>query len=512
MDSRQRHTPVLIAVGQHTNLGGTSDDIYDPTDLAAIAVRRCLDELPALGAGFDIDTVSVCRLFSDSAPQWRSPFGGSDNLPRSIAARTGLNPATAIYAETGGQSPQRLLNEQCERIYRGDSRAGLIVGVEAMRSSRRASKLGLSLDWRDSPGGSLDDRADGFGMITEYEYKHGIGLPVQTYSLFEHAIRRKREHSIAQHQRQMACLFAPLSEVAAENPYAQFPMAHTVEDLLSESAGNFRLTDMYTRNLVARDSVDQSGAVLVVAQELADELGIDEAMRVYLHGYSLVSDAPVIHRPELHYSRAIAKAGQDALGHAGCTIEEIKYFDIYSCFPSAVSCAQEALNLAAIEPARLTMTGGLPYFGGAGNSYSIHGIVEMVKALRRSPGERGLVLAIGGYLSKIAVGIYSTSPPNTWHPNEAGESPVDNSRRLQVATALDGSGVIETYALVYARGEIKFAFILGRTDRDLRFMATARSDDPATWKALQESDCVGRRVDVRNENDKNYFGFSQHAD
>lgn len=503
-----RNTPVLIAVGQHTNLGETLDDIHNPMDLAAIAVKRCLDQLPVSARMPDIDTISVCRLFSDSAPIWKSAFGGSDNVPRSIAARTGLNPATAIYAESGGQSPQRLLNEQCERIYRGDSRAGLVVGVEAIRSSRRGSKLELSLDWSESPGGSLDDRADGLGMATGYEYAHGIGIPIQTYSLFEHAIRHEQGHTVAQHQKQMAELFAPISCVAASNPYAQFPTAHSVADLQNESSANYRLTDMYTRNLVAQDAVDQSGAVLVVAEDLADELGVSENDRVYLHGYSFVTDTPVIYRPTLHHSRAIARAGQEALDQAGCAVGDIKYFDIYSCFPSAVSCAQAALGLGAIDPGRLTLTGGLPYFGGAGNSYSIHGIVEMVKTLRKAPGEYGLVLANGGYLSKIAVGIFSSSRPTTWHPNEAGESQVDGWERQTVVEELNGSGVIETYAAVYSRGEIKFTFVVGQTEQGARFMATARKGDAATAAMLVQSDSLGRRIDVCNEGGKNYFRFA----
>ena len=182
--------------------------------------------------------------------------------------------------------------------------------------------------------------------------------------------------------------------------------------------------------------------------------------------------------------------------------------NIYSCFPSAVSCAQAALDLGGIEPERLTVTGGLPYFGGAGNSYSIHGIVEMVKVLRKAPGEYGLVLANGGYLSKIAVGVYSSSRPTTWHPNETGGSQNDGWERLTVAEELNGFGVIETYAAVYSRGETKFTFVVGQTEQRSRFMAVARKGDASTLEMLVRSDSLGRRVEVRNEGGKNYFRFA----
>ena len=58
----------------------------------------------------------------------------------------------------------------------------------------------------------------------------------------------------------------------------------------------------------------------------------------------------------------------------------------------------------------LTLTGGLPFFGGAGNNYSMHGVAETVARMRSAPGQFGLVGANGGIQSKYSVGIYSTAP------------------------------------------------------------------------------------------------------
>ena len=66
-------------------------------------------------------------------------------------------------------------------------------------------------------------------------------------------------------------------------------------------------------------------------------------------------------------------------------------------------------GLAADDPRGLTLTGGLPYFGGPGNSYSLHGIAETVAAMRDKPGAFGLVGANGGVMSKYSVGVYSTN-------------------------------------------------------------------------------------------------------
>ena len=65
---------------------------------------------------------------------------------------------------------------------------------------------------------------------------------------------------------------------------------------------------------------------------------------------------------------------------AGIGVDDVATFDLYSCFPFPVFVICEALGLAADDPRGLTLTGGLPYFGGPGNSYSLHGIAETVSA------------------------------------------------------------------------------------------------------------------------------------
>jgi acetyl-CoA C-acetyltransferase len=68
------------------------------------------------------------------------------------------------------------------------------------------------------------------------------------------------------------------------------------------------------------------------------------------------------------------------------------------------------MHIPITDGSRLTLTGGLPYYGGPGNSYSMHGIAAMVETLRAHPSEWGLVTANGGWLSEHSVGIYSTQP------------------------------------------------------------------------------------------------------
>jgi len=72
-----------------------------------------------------------------------------------------------------------------------------------------------------------------------------------------------------------------------------------------------------------------------------------------------------------------------ALDAAGVGIDDVGLIDLYSCFPSAVQIAAASLGLSLDEPGRLTVTGGLPDFGGPGNNYTTHAIACLMIACAR---------------------------------------------------------------------------------------------------------------------------------
>ena len=126
------NTPILVAAGQHVEREAS---LRSPIDIAAIAAQNALDD-----AGLDdasaLDTIAVVRLFSDSAPNWQTAFGRSNNPPRSIARRIGAQPAHAIYGEVSGTQPVSLLLEMCAAIASGEKSVAMIAGVEAIANQR----------------------------------------------------------------------------------------------------------------------------------------------------------------------------------------------------------------------------------------------------------------------------------------------------------------------------------------------------------------------------------------
>ena len=53
----------------------------------------------------------------------------------------------------------------------------------------------------------------------------------------------------------------------------------------------------------------------------------------------------------------------------------------------AVEVACREMGIAEDDPRPFTVTGGLPYFGGAGNAYTLMSVATMMDKLRANPGK-----------------------------------------------------------------------------------------------------------------------------
>ena len=408
--------PIIVGAGQSLQaLADTAtvkaEDLQAPMDLAASACLNAISDA-GLNSADKVDTIAVVRLFSDSTPVWSSPFGGSSNPPKSIARRISANPDHCIYGVKGGTQPQQLVAEMFQALARGEKSLVLLSGAEAIGNQKLAQKAGLTLDWNeefeDSP--NYEDRGCGGSFFADEEIANGVYLPIYGYSLIENARAHKEEFSKPQQLEAMATLFEHFSEIAVANPYAQFPKDYSVNELITPGPGNFRLSDPYTKRFVSQDGVNQGAALLLTTVGKARELGIDENNWIYLHGYAEGYDHYTYLRPDIGTSGAMDAVFRESLKMASMTTRDISLYDIYSCFPCAVSSACDSLDLAKDGSQPLTLTGGLPFFGGPGNNYSMHGLAEMMMKLRASPPSFGMVTANGGILSKHAAGIYSTAP------------------------------------------------------------------------------------------------------
>lgn len=498
-------TPVLVAVGQFTER--IDDPAYrgmSSVELATAAASAALADTgvdPAAVAGA-IDTVVGLRQFEISG-RGMAPLGCSTNYPRSVAQRIDAAPARAVLEPIGGQGPQHVITEFAGVIAAGRADVVMVFGSENGSTLRSFAKAASPPDHSETVEGQLEDRGYGYeGLFSDYTVAHGLlGAPAQ-YGLLENARRGRIGLSVPDYRRAMAELFAPFTTVAARNPFSSSPVARTVEEILTVDSGNRMICDPYPRLLVARDQVNQGAAAVLMSIAAARRLGVPEEKWVYLRGHADVVDQSLLDRADLSYNSASILAVQEALAVAGVGIDDVATFDLYSCFPVPVFNFCDGMNLRPDDPRGLTLTGGLPYFGGPGNSYSLHAIAETVNEMRSKPGTFGLVAANGGIMSKYSVGVYST---------EAAEWSIDNSAQLCASVAArpvvpvaehpDGTGTIETYTVRYD-WPVRTGIIVGRLDSNRnRFMAV--TEDPELVALLTDSEPLGARIRVRPDDKTN---------
>ncbi|MEM9668465.1 MAG: acetyl-CoA acetyltransferase [Pseudomonadota bacterium] len=499
--------PVLVGAGQTVSHWRADDGLERvPTyvSLASEAVKRAIDQSGVDDLSSSIDTLAMVRTFEDSVPNFPYPYGRAQNLPRSLAKAIGANPTEAIYTVSGGQSPQSLVNEMAARIHDGSSEVALVVGAEITGATKAVRRAGLTLDLSDETDGQIEDRGMGPLLLTRGEIKHGIVKPAYFYALFENAIAARKGESRSEHRRSMAELFKPFADVAAVNPYSQFPTTHSIDFLAEASEQNYPFADPFLKWHMAQDAVNQAAAVLLMSESRANELQVPETLRVYLRGAGEAVDVNISERERLDGSWAMEVAVAQAFEQAECSVGDLALLDLYSCFPCAVTSGCAALG---IDPHKddcsLTLTGGLPFFGGPGNNYSLHAIASMYEACLRKPDALGLVLANGGWMTKEAAAIYSKQRPGAFTPSTAPATPTQHIEPILGPA----TGIIETYTLVRSKGAPRQVIAFVKTEYGDRLIAT--SFDPETVASMDTDElAVGRHVTVSCEGEVNTLSLT----
>jgi len=502
-------TPILVGCGDLTDLTTPVEAGRSPFDLTAQAAALALADAGGRGLAQAIDTVAMIRLFSDTSHRFATKLGSSRNPPKSIANRLGLAAARHIYTWNGGNMPQYLANLFAEEIAQGRMRAALVCGGEALRTQHGVERGGLPISWAEDPGGEPELIGDPRRGWSAHEDRHNMRAAIVMYPLIEHAIRAARGRAMPEHMAAMARLFARFAKVAAGNPRATRREGYTAERLARIDEANRWIGFPYPRLMNSNAFIDQAAAFILTSVGLARELGIAPAKWVYLHGCADGHDHWYLsERPELHVSHAIRWGARTALDMAGRTLADIRHFDLYSCFPSAVEITCQELGLDEDDARGLTVTGGLPYFGGPGNNYVTHSIVEMMRRVRAETGSFGLVTANGNYITKHSFGLYSTTPPEgPWRrePPARLQARLDALPKVPFTETPQGEARIETYTVMHGRSGPDYGVVFGRlTATGQRFIANP-PPEPAVLLDLQDRESVGRTGRVAHRDGHNRF-------
>jgi acetyl-CoA C-acetyltransferase len=257
----------------------------------------------------------------------------------------------------------------------------------------------------------------------------------------------------------------------------------------------------YTKRAISVMDVDMAATVIVASHAAADALGVPAERRVYLRGWCYATDPVYLaEHPDLSASPAMAAAGAEALRAAELGIDDVAHLDVYSCFASSVHLACDALGLAPGDARGLTVTGGLPFAGGAGSNYVLHSLATMAEVLRADPDSVGLVTGVGMHMTKHAFGVYGVAPPPAGRvapPDAAGvQARLDAAPPVAIAQPYAGPATVASYTVAHGQdGAPEWGLVLADVAAGVR--AYGRVADPGLLAAMEAEEWVGRAVTLR---------------
>ncbi|KAF1812767.1 hypothetical protein P152DRAFT_434911 [Eremomyces bilateralis CBS 781.70] len=507
--------PVIVGVGDIKNKKLTVEDAIEPMQLMRLATIRALEDTGLSSEASkqflaSVDSVSVVATWT-----WNYP-----DLPALLSEKLGISPSHKTLSPHGGNYPVSLIDEAARRVSLGQSQACIVTGGEALASVNACAAAKKSPPrWTPSDPktksvstSKLPDTQQTPGSV------HSIGLPIHIYPLYENGFRAKRRQTPEENNAESANLYAEFAQVAEQNPMAwnYGQPAKSAKEIGTVTKKNRLICSPYPLLMNAFNAVNLAGACLLTSTKFATEFGISEDKWIYPLGGAGAEDSENFwERLNYYSSPALSNALDAALRVCKLSKDDIEVFDFYSCFPIVPKLACHHLSLPiANSPKPVTFLGGLTSFGGAGNNYSMHSVIEMARELRKGARQYGLVLANGGILTKHNVLCLSRKPRK-----DGSRYPATNPLaqwKLEavippIAEQADGKAILETYTVEFTReGKPTRGHIVGLLQGGRRFVAHHGDEGTLQQLASQTKEQVGRNGWVRaGGNGKNYFVFEE---
>jgi acetyl-CoA C-acetyltransferase len=473
-------TPCIIGVAQRTHRGGDSPE---PLELWADVCTRA-------GADTGVDARRVLAAADSVQIVYCQSWPYDDPVGR-LAARLGVDPRHQHYSGIGGTTPQVLVQNAAAAIMRGEYDLAVIAGAEALETRRQLRKRGERPAWS-----FRDPEKKPFPFEAPFhpaEVAHEVFQAWLTFAVWDVARRARLGVAPDEYRRQLGELLAPMTEVAARNEYAWFRHRRSADELITPTPENRMIGYPYTKYMVSIMDVDMAAAVIVASESAADALGVPRERRVYLRGWCYATDPVYLaEHDEMWRSPAMAAASSEALRCAGAGVDDVAHFDLYSCFGSSINFALDALGLAPDDSRGVTVTGGLPFAGGAGSDYMMHSIATMVDVLRDDPGSFGMVSGVGMHMTKHVFGVYSTTPGDGSEPVPPPPPPA-----RPIVDTYAGPARVAAYTVAHGRsGEAEWGVAVCDLPDGSGARVYARLEDADVLAEAERTELVGANVDL----------------
>ena len=410
-----------------------------------------------------------------------------------VAENNNINSAET-YVTKIGILQQNLINSACSKIINGEINGSLILGGESRYKMIRASIE--NKEYVETP---LDINPDNYikapdDLQLDVEEKELGLMAVGYYAILESAFREASNSEINEHNNFLASIYAHFSKIASKNNNGWIGKSLKKSEILNKSKKNPPQAFPYNKYHCTSWNVNQSAAIIICSEVVADKLSVPIEKRVYPLASSENNHMiATLQRPNLIEPIGMRLASEYILNICEKNNLNIDFYDLYSCFPIAIQMFAKSLQLKDINNS--SITGAMPFAGGPINSFVLHSTVKLISKIRKQQKGTGIITGVSGMMTKQSYALWSKNPVIDFiHKDFTNEA---NSIEMPVKLSNDvnGDGVIIGYTVL--KKNISKAVIYLNTADNKRKLIT--SSDKSIIESMEKEEWVGKKVNFKKD-------------
>jgi acetyl-CoA C-acetyltransferase len=478
-----KHRSVVIGVSA-IQQKGDFENLDEALLLMDQAVKEALSDSGNKSIKDQIDEIRIPKGF------WRYRDPG-----KWIAKNNDFKKIPTTHVAKIGVLQQNLINEACLKIENGEINAAIILGGEA-----RYKQLRSIIEKKEYSETKLDENPDFYikakeDLYGDEELKELGAMAVGYYASMETAIRKNDDETIEEHQNNIASMYEEFSKVASNNEDAWLDHPYSREEILVISKKNKMLAYPYNKLHCTSWNVNQSAALIICSEELANKLEIDNNKRVYPISSSENNHMIAIQqRPKLFESLGMIYAAKSINKMMKKLDIRLDAYDLYSCFPAAVKMFSKSLELGSEIPK--TITGSMPYAGGPLNSFVIHSTVKMIQKIRALEVRHGLVTGVSGMMTKQSFCVWGKEYQKQFIFDDVTERAKLDENPVELSNIAEGEGEIIGYTIIQGSDNAPKAVLY--LDDEKKHRKVVSSLDKNFINLLMEEEWVGKKVKFKD--------------
>ena len=410
---------------------------------------------------------------------------------RWVAKSNNINSAET-YVTKIGILQQNLINSACNRIINGEINGSLILGGESRYKMIRASIE--NEEYVETP---LDINPDNYikapdDLQLDVEEKELGLMAVGYYAILESAFRAASNSEINEHNDFLASIYAHFSKIASKNNDGWIEKSIKKSEILNKSKKNPPQAFPYNKYHCTSWNVNQSAAIIICSEAVADKLSVPNEKRVY----PLASSENNHMIATLQRSNLIEPIGMKLASEYILKICEknnlnIDFYDLYSCFPIAIQMFAKSLQLKDINNS--SITGAMPFAGGPINSFVLHSTVKLISKIRKKQKGTGIITGVSGMMTKQSYALWSKTPVIDFIHKDFTNEANSIDKPVKLSNDVNGDGIIIGYTVL--KKNISKAVIYLNTSDNKRKLIT--SSDKSIIESMENEEWVGKKVNYK---------------